>query len=80
MPSRTKTTTAPAPVRERPAPTIDNYFDDDPFASDTDDEHSGDKNSRNNKRKEPDAGLGIDEEVQVKKRARAPRVKLDETR
>jgi replication fork protection complex subunit Csm3/Swi3 len=80
MPSRTKTATAPA--REPPALQIDNYFDDfeDAFASDTDGGGDKHKNEKSFRREEADAGLGIDEEVQVKKRARAPRVKLDETR
>ncbi|KAI9163700.1 hypothetical protein HJFPF1_05322 [Paramyrothecium foliicola] len=56
---------------------LDNYnvddFSDDPFASPT-------PPGSPKKRKEPDSGLGIDEEVSVKKRARAPAVKLDEDR
>ncbi|KAM6535759.1 chromosome segregation in meiosis- protein [Fusarium falciforme] len=60
-----------------PANGLDNYdvddFSDDPFASPP-------PESSSKKRKEPDSGLGIDEEVDVKKRARAPNVKLDEDR
>ncbi|KAH7185255.1 replication fork protection component Swi3-domain-containing protein [Fusarium flagelliforme] len=56
---------------------LDNYdvadLSDDPFASPPPEE-------ANKKRKEPDSGLGIDEEVDVKKRPRAPNVKLDEER
>jgi replication fork protection complex subunit Csm3/Swi3 len=36
--------------------------------------------SNPNKRKGPTSGLGIDEEVEVKKRVTVPRVKLDEAR
>lgn len=52
---------------------LDNYdanLSDDPFASP----------SPPRKRKEPDSGLGIDEQVSVQKRARVPAVKLDEER
>ncbi|KAG8671870.1 chromosome segregation in meiosis- protein [Fusarium poae] len=60
-----------------PANGLDNYdvadLSDDPFASPP-------PEAFNKKRKEPDSGLGIDEEVDVKKRARAPTVKLDEER
>ena len=56
---------------------LDNYdvddFSDDPFGSPPPDEST-------KKRKEPDSGLGIDEEVSVQKRARVPNVKLDEER
>ena len=55
---------------------LDNYdvddFSDDPFASPPPEESK--------KRKEPDSGWGIDEEVSVQKRARVPNVKLDEER
>ncbi|KAG8161192.1 hypothetical protein KVR01_009456 [Diaporthe batatas] len=59
---------------------LDNYFmdgdlDDDPFAS-----PQPEDNSKSNKRKEPGDGLGIDEEVSVAKKARVPRVKLDQER
>ncbi|EJT79956.1 chromosome segregation in meiosis protein 3 [Gaeumannomyces tritici R3-111a-1] len=59
---------------------IDNYLPDgddfeDPFASPTNSPTQSPA-----KRKEPDGGLGIDEEISVAKRARVPRVKLDETR
>lgn len=59
---------------------LDNYFmdgdvDDDPFAS-----PKPDDNSKPNKRKEPGDGLGIDEEVSVAKKARVPRIKLDQER
>ncbi|CAM1501560.1 Fc.00g035440.m01.CDS01 [Cosmosporella sp. VM-42] len=69
-------------LASRPAPAarhddLDNYdvddFSDDPFGSPPPDEAS-------KKRKEPDSGLGIDEEVSVQKRARVPNVKLDEER
>jgi hypothetical protein len=54
---------------------LDNYdLSDDPFASPS-------PPSSTKKRKEPPSqGLGIDEEVSVQKRARAPIVKLDEDR
>lgn len=48
---------------------------DNPFASDTPPPESSSK-----KRKEPDSGLGIEEEVSVQKRVRVPNVKLDEER
>jgi replication fork protection complex subunit Csm3/Swi3 len=56
---------------------LDNYLvgnlSDDPFASPS-------PESSQKKRKANDGGLGIDEEVNVQKRARAPAVKLDEDR
>ncbi|KAJ0123771.1 Swi3 domain-containing protein [Diaporthe amygdali] len=59
---------------------LDNYFlegdvDDDPFAS-----PKPEDNPKSNKRKEPGDGLGIDEEVSVAKKARVPRIKLDQDR
>jgi replication fork protection complex subunit Csm3/Swi3 len=55
---------------------LDNYnvadLSDDPFASPP--------SSPKHKRKQADAGLGIDEEVSVQKRQRAPAAKLDEDR
>lgn len=55
---------------------LDNYnvgdLSDDPFATPSP--------PSKNKRKTNDAGLGIDEEVDVLKRARVPTVKLDEER
>lgn len=60
---------------------LDNFFldgdlEDDPFAS-----PKGDKaGSGTNKRKEPGDGLGLDEEVSVAKKARVPRIKLDQDR
>lgn len=53
---------------------LDGDLDDNPFASPKRDE-AGSK-----KRKEPDDGLGLDEEVAVTKKAREPRVKLDQER
>ena len=75
MPSKTDTQKGSA-KRVEPDD-LDNYFleddfEDDPFGSPN-------ANTDKNKRKEPE-GLGIDEEVSVQKRARVPRVKLDETR
>ncbi|KPM38641.1 hypothetical protein AK830_g7934 [Neonectria ditissima] len=56
---------------------LDNYgvddFSDDPFGSPPPD-------ATTKKRKERESGLGLDEEVSVQKRARVPRVKLDEER
>ena len=68
------------PPKTKQLDAIDNYFPDgddfeDPFASPTNSPTQSPA-----KRKEPDGGLGIDEEVSVAKRARVPRVKLDETR
>lgn len=59
---------------------LDNYFldgdvDDDPFAS-----PKPEDKSKSNKRKEPGDGLGIDEEVSVSKKARVPKIKLDQDR
>ncbi|KAI6378515.1 chromosome segregation in meiosis- protein [Pyricularia grisea] len=66
-------------------PALDNYLPDDedffdPFASPTNSPNQSPKTKGGAKRNEPDGGLGIDEEVSVAKRARVPRVKLDETR
>ncbi|KAJ4865352.1 replication fork protection component swi3 domain-containing protein [Trichoderma breve] len=57
---------------------LDDYGLDDsdnPFGSPTPPPESSSK-----KRKEPDSGLGIEEEVSVQKRVRVPNVKLDEER
>lgn len=76
MPS--KTSSKPPEPRRPALDDIDSYlleedFDvGDPFGSPSPD-------AGKNKRKEP-GGLGIDEEVEVKKRATVPRVKLDEAR
>ncbi|OAR05650.1 hypothetical protein LLEC1_04908, partial [Akanthomyces lecanii] len=74
MPSATKSA-AKAASREN-HDELDNYnvgdLSDDPFATPSP--------PSKNKRKTADAGLGIDEEVDVQKRARAPTVKLDEER
>lgn len=57
---------------------IDDYdVDDDPFASEPEDKE---KNAPASKKRKDVAGLGIDEEVAVAKKARIPNVKLDETR
>ncbi|KAK1776354.1 replication fork protection component Swi3-domain-containing protein [Copromyces sp. CBS 386.78] len=54
------------------------WDDDDPFRSPSPD--AADKNKANSKkRKEPDT-LGIDKEIDVTKKARVPRVKLDDAR
>ena len=50
-------------------------LEDDPFGSPSPQPETQDKS---NKRKSD--GLGIDEEIDVSKRARVPRIKLDETR
>ena len=74
MPSATKSGAKAAANNHHDA--LDNYnvgdLSDDPFASPPP--------QSQNKRKSNDAGLGIDEEVDVKQRARAPTVKLDEER
>lgn len=54
---------------------LDGDLDDNPFAS-----PKGHKNDSSNKRKEPGDGLGIDEEVSIAKKARVPRIKLDQDR
>lgn len=70
MPSATKPATQASKQDD-----LDNYLvgnaSDDPFASPS-------PESSQKKRKANDGGLGIDEEVNVQKRARAPAVKLDE--
>lgn len=61
---------------------FDDYDVDDIYFDEEDAERSRsaqDKKSKN-KRNQEDAGLGIDEEISVAKRQRAPRVKLDEVR
>lgn len=59
---------------------IDDYdVDDDPFADSGPEEAPPKSNAQSKKRKEA-SGLGIDEEVAVAKKVRAPAVKLDETR
>ncbi|KAJ6787758.1 hypothetical protein PWT90_09043 [Aphanocladium album] len=74
MPSATKSAAGAATVNQHDD--LDNYnvgdLSDDPFATPSP--------QSKNKRKSNDAGLGIDEEVDVQKRARAPAVKLDEER
>lgn len=69
-----------APTASNNLDELDNFFldgdlDDDPFAS-----PKGGKNDTNNKRKEPGDGLGIDEEISIAKKARVPRIKLDQDR
>jgi len=57
---------------------LDNYFLDDDFE---DPVASPPRNATADaSRRNQPGGLGIDEEVSVQKRARVPRVKLDETR
>ncbi|KFA71817.1 hypothetical protein S40288_07938 [Stachybotrys chartarum IBT 40288] len=68
---------ATAPLEQPPRhDDLDNYnvadLSDDPFASPP--------SSPKHKRKQADAGLGIDEEVSVQKRQRPPAAKLDEDR
>ncbi|OAA47971.1 replication fork protection component Swi3 [Cordyceps fumosorosea ARSEF 2679] len=74
MPAATKPATKPAGRSQHDE--LDNYdvddFSDDPFATPSP--------PSKNKRKSEAAGLGIDEEVDVKKKARQPTVKLDEER
>jgi len=66
---------ATAPERPGAAGAIDNYYLDDdfedPFASPEPETGAKSKGAE---------GLGIDEEVSVQKRARAPRVKLDDSK
>lgn len=68
----------PRAREERPVPSqddIDDYdvgdLSDNPFATPS-------PNNEAKKRKAQPAGLGLDEEVSVQKRARVPNVKLDE--
>ena len=80
-----KTTSTPAAAQGKEGDTnafVNDYLadwdDDDLFGSPGAEE--GEKNKKNDKkRKEPDA-LGIDEQIDLTKKPRAPRVKLDETR
>jgi replication fork protection complex subunit Csm3/Swi3 len=61
---------------------VDDYlagWDDDPFGSPSP-EPASKKNDGNDKKRKGADILGIDEQVDVVKRARAPRPKLDETR
>ncbi|EEY15812.1 Swi3 domain-containing protein [Verticillium alfalfae VaMs.102] len=64
-----------------PLDDLDNYdiddFDD-PFRSPSPQPQAQTQNGSSQKRKTD--GLGLDEEVDVTKRARVPRIKLDETR
>lgn len=65
-------------LEEQHGDDLDDYGLDDsdnPFGSPTPPPESSSK-----KRKEPDSGLGIEEEVSVQKRVRVPNVKLDEER
>lgn len=62
---------------------LDNYNvdlgDDDPFRSPSPQPDQNNNQDSASKKRKSD-GLGIDEEVDVTKRARTPRVKLDETK
>lgn len=85
----TKTTSGGASSRPADRDDLDSVFgdfdDDDPFRPFSPPKavkapakvSAGFTNSRNNRDAE---GLGLDEEVEVTKKPRAPRVKLDETR
>ncbi|KAM4061140.1 replication fork protection component swi3 domain-containing protein [Hirsutella rhossiliensis] len=78
MPSAA-TTNAPPPRHDD----LDNYGVDAPLFSDDDDDPFASPpptTTKSRKRTEADAGLGIDEQVEVQKRARVPNVKLDEDR
>ncbi|KAI1818661.1 Swi3-domain-containing protein [Poronia punctata] len=72
----------PSAPPARPLADINDYdIDDDPFASSGDEapKKTGAPETQSKKRKDA-SGLGIDEEVSVAKKARVPRVKLDEAR
>lgn len=73
---------ASSPQRPPPANNdIDDYdVDDDPFAMPAALEAGSPQDNAPSKKRKDAAGLGIDEEVAVAKKARAPAVKLDETR
>jgi replication fork protection complex subunit Csm3/Swi3 len=78
MPSKTS---SKPPARPSASADFDDYLlegdlSDNPFRSPS----PGAAATSTNKRKEPASGLGIEEEVEVKKRATVPRVKLDEAR
>lgn len=59
---------------------LDDYGVDGPLFSDDDDPFASPPPTKSKKRTEADAGLGIDEKVDVQKRVRVPKVKLDEQR
>lgn len=69
-----------APDVSQPLDDLDDFnldgLEDDPFRSPS---PQPDKGGDKSKKRKTD-GLGIDEEIDVNKRARAPRVKLDEVR
>lgn len=70
-----------APDVAQPYDDLDDFnldgFEDDPFRSPS---PQPDKSQQDKSKKRKTDGLGIDEEVDVNKRARVPRVKLDESR
>ena len=72
------------PPQKQPATNndIDDYdVDDDPFAdSGPEDAAAAPQSNAPSKKRKEASGLGIDEEVAVAKKVRAPAVKLDETR
>lgn len=75
MPSKTA---SKPPAHESAAADFDDYLLDGDL-SDTPFRSPSPTSKNKNKRKEP-SGLGIDEQVEVKKRVTVPRVKLDEAR
>ncbi|KAL2136539.1 hypothetical protein VTI74DRAFT_3084 [Chaetomium olivicolor] len=82
MPSKTGSKPAEPATRGKPSSNfVDDYLadweDDDPFRSPS--PPLANKNGANDKENKKDT-LGIDKELDLKKRPRAPRVKLDETR
>ena len=74
MPSAVTSERTPARLDDLDNYDVDDFDDDDnPFATPS-------PPGTSKKRKEPDSGLGIDQEVSIQKRARVPNVKLDEDR
>ncbi|KAK3342105.1 replication fork protection component Swi3-domain-containing protein [Lasiosphaeria hispida] len=80
MPPKTTSKAAAAP--NNPSDFVNDYladWDDDPFRSPSPEPGSKKNDKNDKKRKEPDT-LGIDEQIDITKKARAPRIKLDDAR
>lgn len=75
-----KTASGPTATADFDDYLLEGDLSDNPFRSPSPGASKTPNPTSNNKRKEPANGLGIDEEVEVKKRATVPRVKLDEIR
>jgi len=85
MPSKTASKPTANGKGKEPEGFVEDYlagWDSDPFASDPEprNKNPGSKNNANEKKRKGADVLGIDEEIDLKKKPRAPRVKLDEGR